>query len=286
MNPFRHVILGLLLVSATVTAGCSGADDATVVGSSTVAADATTTPPSVAAPSTTATTTTAAPPTSAVAPPPTPTAAPPATSTVVDARPAFRSSISPVDPATRARMDGLSMRPGCPVGYDDLRYLRMSFRTFEGATALGEMVVHRDSAEAIVSVFQRLYEMDFPIRRMQLVDDFGAGPTPADGASDFRSIEADNTSAFNCRNTTGATSFSQHSYGRAIDLNPIENPYVTTSGTTSHDASRPFLDRTTPRPGVVLAGSATVEAFASIGWEWGGTWAGIKDYQHFSENGH
>lgn len=148
------------------------------------------------------------------------------------------------------------------------------------------MVVHRDAVEALRTVFAELFSQRYPIRRMVLVDDYGAESSPRQGASDFRSIEDDNTSAFNCRWTTGSDSeFSQHSYGRALDLNPIENPYVTRSGTTSHVASRPFLDRTTPRPGAVIAGDPVVDAFAAVGWGWGGAWSGAKDYQHFSATG-
>ena len=98
----------------------------------------------------------------------------------------------------------------------------------------------------------------FPIRRMIPVDAYGG--------SDFRSIEADNTSAFNCRYVDGTTRWSEHAYGRAIDLNPIENPYVTSAGTTSHRASRPYLRRTPYRPGMAAEGGTLVRAFdASAG---------------------
>jgi hypothetical protein len=120
---------------------------------------------------------------------------------------------------------------------------------------------------------------------MQLVDDFGPADDPDDGADDFASIEADNTSAFNCRLRTGSTTeFSQHSYGTAIDLNPLRNPYVGTSGTTSHPASVPYLERS-PRPGVITGDGPVVAAFREIGWSWGGDWSTVKDYQHFSLSG-
>ena len=100
---------------------------------------------------------------------------------------------------------------------------------------------------------------------MQLVDHYGG--------DDFRSIEADNTSAFNCRAATGSTHWSQHAYGLAIDVNPIENPYVS-GGTSSHPASRPYLDRSRRRPGMAYEGGVLVEAFRAAGWGWGGSWAG------------
>jgi hypothetical protein len=125
-------------------------------------------------------------------------------------------------------------------------------------------------------VLRRLYAVRFPLRRMVPVDVYGG--------SDFRSIEADNTSAFNCRYVDGTRRWSEHAYGRAIDLNPIENPFVS-GGRTSHPASVPYLDRTPCRPGMACPGNALVRAFAAIGWGWGGDWASVKDYQHFSASG-
>jgi hypothetical protein len=109
-------------------------------------------------------------------------------------------------------------------------------------------------------------------------------PIEAYGGSDFRSIEADNTSAFNCRSATGSSRWSEHAYGRAIDVNPIENPYVE-GGRTSHEASVPYLDRSRPRRGMAVEGGALVRAFDRVGWGWGGRWSGAKDYQHFSASG-
>ena len=110
-------------------------------------------------------------------------------------------------------------------------------------------------------------------------------PVDAYGGSDFRSIEADNSSSFNCRNATGSSSWSNHAYGLAIDVDPIENPYVTASGSVAHTASRPYLNRARIRPGMAYPGGVLVSAFRSIGWGWGGYWSGDRDYQHFSYNG-
>jgi len=109
-------------------------------------------------------------------------------------------------------------------------------------------------------------------------------PVDAYGGSDFRSIEADNTSAFNCRYVEGTTRWSEHAYGRAIDVNPIENPYVS-GGRTSHPASRTYVDRSRRRPGMAYERGALVRAFDAIGWGWGGRWTSVKDYQHFSASG-
>ena len=126
--------------------------------------------------------------------------------------------------------------------------------------------------------FGELYAARFPIRRML--------PIEAYGGSDFGSIEADNTSAFNCRSATGSTHWSEHAYGRAIDLDPIENPYVS-GGSTSHTASRPYVDRARAagRPGVITETGVVTRAFGRIGWGWGGRWSGTRDYQHLSASG-
>ena len=126
----------------------------------------------------------------------------------------------------------------------------------------------------MVGVFRALYEQRFPIRRMRLVDAY-------DG-SDARSMAADNTSAFNCRKVTGGTTWSEHSYGRAVDLNPVQNPYVAGS-TVAPPAGASYVDRSPLRKGMVTPGVRS--AFASIGWGWGGSWATKKDYQHFSATG-
>ena len=169
------------------------------------------------------------------------------------------------------------MAAGLPVGLDDLRLVRARFVGIDGRAHTGRIVVHRDVATDVVAVLRRLYAARFPIRRMVPVDAYGG--------SDFRSIEADNTSAFNCRYVDGTARWSEHAYGRTIDLNPIENPYVTSNGTTSHPASRPYLRRSPYRPGMAVEGGALVRAFAAVGWSWGGRWSGARDFQHFSASG-
>jgi hypothetical protein len=193
------------------------------------------------------------------------------------AAPPFHGTISPIGPKLRARMTGVSWQPGCPVPLSGLRLLTLSYRGFDGRSHTGRLVVGTASARPLLDVFRRLYAVGFPIRRMQVVDDYAG--------DDFRSIEADNTSAFNCRRATGSSRWSEHAYGRAVDVNPIENPYVS-GGRTSHAASRPYLDRSRLRPGMAYPGGVLVSAFRAIGWGWGGVWPGsIRDYQHFSASG-
>ena len=190
--------------------------------------------------------------------------------------PPFRSSVSVVGPAARDAMTPSVWRPGCPVGFRDLRIVRVSTWTFGGRVRRGTIVVHRDVARQVVRVMRALFAARFPIRRMRPIEHYGG--------DDFRSIEADNTSAFNCRTVGGSSRWSEHAYGRAIDLNPLENPYVS-GGRTSHRGSRRYLDRSAGLPGMVVEGDAVVRAFDAAGWGWGGRWRGDKDYQHFSASG-
>jgi hypothetical protein len=197
--------------------------------------------------------------------------------TAVGGTPLFKGSVTALPASLRATMTGLSWHRGCPVGLDELRLVRARHWGFDGRVHTGRLVVHRDVAGSVLGVLRRLYAARFPIRRMVPVDAYGA--------SDFRSIEADNTSAFNCRYVDGTTRWSEHSYGRAIDLNPIENPYVTAAGTTSHPASRRYLHRSPYRPGMAVEGGVVVRTFEAAGWGWGGRWSGDRDYQHFSASG-
>jgi hypothetical protein len=189
----------------------------------------------------------------------------------------FRGTVSPISPALARQMTGVSWHRGCPVGLGDLRAIRATYHGFDGRDHTGTLIVHRDVASQFLTALRRLYAEGFPIRRIVPVDAYGG--------SDFSSIEADNTSAFNCRYVDGTTRWSEHAYGRAIDINPIENPYVTSAGTTSHPASRPYVRRDPFRPGMAVEGHALVRAFDSVGFGWGGRWSGAKDYQHFSASG-
>ncbi len=197
--------------------------------------------------------------------------------TAASGQPVFAGSIRTIDRDLRRRMTGNSWRPGCPVGLADLRLLKLKYRGFAGGIRWGYLVVHESAAPRMLKVFRRVFEAGFRIRRMRLVDAYGA--------DDHRSMNADNTSAFNCREVAGSPGvWSRHAFGRAIDINPIENPYVSGSH-VSPAKGRPFASRTPHRRGMIGARGRVVRAFAAVGWEWGGNWFGTKDYQHFSASG-
>lgn len=186
------------------------------------------------------------------------------------APPPFTSEVRPVT-ATEL---GRSWRPGCPVGPADLSLVRLTHWDFEGRVRGGRLVVHDAVAAEVVTVFTTLYRERFPIRLMQPVDAY-------DG-DDAASMAADNTSGFNCRRavTEGAASWSTHAYGRAVDVNPVENPYLF-GGRVLPPAGAGYVDRSTYRPGMAVPGGVPVRAFAAVGWSWGGEWTS-PDYQHFS----
>lgn len=195
-----------------------------------------------------------------------------------ESAPTFHGRATPIDVALRGRMTGVSWHRGCPVGFAGLRLLMVSHWGFDGRVHRGRLVVNRDAAAAMLGTMRRLFALRYPIRQMRLVDAYGA--------DDHRSMAADNTSAFNCRFVAGSAGvWSEHAYGRAIDLNPLENPYVTASGYVSPPGGAPYADRSRRVPGLVHRGGPVVAAFAAAGWEWGGNWPWPKDYQHFSDTG-
>jgi poly-gamma-glutamate synthesis protein (capsule biosynthesis protein) len=182
------------------------------------------------------------------------------------------AEIGPVPPVVRARMEGVSWHggdPRCPR-WSDLAYLQLDHVAFDG-TARGELVVAAALAARTVALFRRLWQLGFPIRQLRLVDDFAA--------SDDASMSADNSSAFNFRVVAGTDVLSQHALGRAIDINPVENPWRKPQRIVP-DAGRAFADRTAIRPGMIVRPGPVVAALDELGWEWGGDWRHAYDDHH------
>jgi hypothetical protein len=189
--------------------------------------------------------------------------------------PAFKATQSPVPAAVAERMRAKSWRPGCPVPIADLRYLKLSHWGIDGAVHEGELVVHRSLAAEVVTIFGALFEQRFPIEKMRLIEAY-------DGDDD-RSVADNNTSAFNCRPVAGKPSvLSQHSYGRAIDINPLWNPMVV-GDQVMPPAGAPFLAAKKPPAGSLRKGDRAVGELTRRGWTWGGDWVSMKDYQHFQK---
>jgi hypothetical protein len=140
-------------------------------------------------------------------------------------------------------------------------------------------VVNASVAEDVEWVFRRLFRAGFPIKHIALPRKWRPGRNG--GYASTRSV----TAAFICRPVTDGTSLSQHSYGWAIDINPLQNPYVRLDGSVLRRAAKAYVDRSQQLPGMIHASGIVVRSFARIGWEWGGDWTSIKDYMHFSLTG-
>ena len=155
--------------------------------------------------------------------------------------------------------------------------LTVSFIGFDGGNHTGQIVVHAEEADAVVEAFRQLYAARFPIRKMKpIFTQFEY--------EDFETLD-DNSTGFTCRNAVDANAaphWSNHAYGKAIDINPIENPYLN-GGKVLPAVGAAFTDRSNVRPGMAVDGSVVVDAFRSVGWDWG---ASFLDYQHFSTTGH
>ncbi len=189
----------------------------------------------------------------------------------------FAGGIYPLTGQVRRHIRTMNWHPGCPVPLDDLRLVRVRYWNFRGQVRTGPLVLNQKVARDVLRVFRRLFRSRFPIHRI----DLAPRPKPIDWES-TRNL----SSSFNCRSATGNPGvLSEHSYGWAVDINPLQNPYVRSDGSVLRAAARPYRDRTRRRVGMIHPGDVVVRSFAAIGWGWGGNWQTIKDYMHFSLTG-
>ncbi len=191
--------------------------------------------------------------------------------------PAWTGHAEAIGPDLAQAMTGVSWHEGCPVPLADLRLVHLDHVGFDGNRHRGRLVVHADTVDAVMTAFRRMYEARFPIERVTLVDDVGG--------NDDAAMAANLTTAFNCRRVTGGSGWSEHATGRAIDVNPLQNPYISSRGTVLPPGGAAYTDRSAPAIGLIVEGGPAVAAFDAVGWGWGGRWSSIKDYQHFSASG-
>jgi len=167
---------------------------------------------------------------------------------------------------------GVSFPENTPFPLSDLTYLTITHVNFEGEDQVGHMIVAAAIGDEVLDIFREIYESGFPIYSVRLIDYFDA--------DDYLSIAANNSSAFNFRYIANTTTISRHGFGMAIDINPVQNPYVR-GNTVLPAAGSAYLDRTDVRPGMIVRGDAVYQAFISRGWTWGGNWTSLRDYHHF-----
>jgi hypothetical protein len=191
------------------------------------------------------------------------------------APPAFQATQAAIPAPVAERMRAHSWRAGCPVPIAELAYVQLSHYGTDGAVHTGELVVHRELAAEVIAIFKALFAQRFPVEKMRL--------TEAYDGDDDRSMADNNPSAFNCRGVPGKPNvFSRHSFGRAIDINPLWNPMLA-DGKVMPPAGAPFVYQKPPGPGLLRKGDAAVLEFTRRGWTWGGDWTSMKDYQHFQK---
>lgn len=169
---------------------------------------------------------------------------------------------------------GASWRPGCPVGPAQLQRIVVRHIDFDGRPQRGELIVHEDLVPQVVTIFEQLYQLRYPIEKIRPVAEYP-------GAADELSMEDNNTSAFSCRDIPGTGHWAQHAYGRAIDLNPVVNPFIDATGAVQPNNAGGYLNRTNTAPGLLHDGDPAVRVFTDRGWRWGGYWKTPIDYQHF-----
>jgi hypothetical protein len=187
---------------------------------------------------------------------------------------AFR--LSSLSQTQRSKMIGVTWRKGCPVGLEKLREVHVRHHTPTEEQASGVLIVHKNVAQETLEIFRKLFQAGFVIQEIRPAA-YGAG-------DDDHLMATNTTSGFNCRRVTGGKGFSKHSYGRAIDINPLWNPYVKGKKVMPPKGEPYARNRKKLNPkGLMLPRSLPVKLFTQAGWTWGGNWKSLKDFQHFEK---
>lgn len=189
-------------------------------------------------------------------------------------------SYGKVPKAVREKVNGISYRPNPDISFQDLRYVKVKYHGYDGKIKDGQLLVHKSIAKDTVEIFQELFTMQYPIESIQLIDDYGA--------DDTKSMEANNTSAFNYRIVAGTRHLSNHAYGKAIDINPRVNPFVKRNSITPENG-KVYAQRDVKKCkgkykyNMIHRNDRVYRLFRKHGFKWGGDWITYKDYQHFEK---
>ncbi|HSS73593.1 MAG TPA: M15 family metallopeptidase [Gaiellaceae bacterium] len=207
-----------------------------------------------------------------------------ATLSIALVAPAFHTSTTLLPHKVFSELKAGYWHEGCPTPLTDLRLLTVGYWGFDNRAHHGQLVVNKAAAGPLAKAFGQLYELRFPIRHMRLAFMYGPPRGRPKGGDITGSFSCRKAVPSPCNGNASGTHWSNHAYGLALDLNPVENPYVG-CGMTRDKTALSYLDRSNTRKGMVTP--AVIRAFASVGWGWGGSWTGdTKDYMHFSYNGH
>ncbi|MBQ6920011.1 MAG: M15 family metallopeptidase [Synergistaceae bacterium] len=180
--------------------------------------------------------------------------------------------VSEIDDSLMARMKGKSYKDNCPIPVRDLRYVHVLHKDLNGDTHEGELVCNVYIADDVLEIFKGLYEAGYPIEKVRLVDEYDA--------DDETSMRDNNSSCFNFRFITQSTKISKHGLGLAVDINTLYNPYVKGEHVEPATAKE-YTDRSKDFPYKIERGDLCFRLFSEHGFEWGGDWKSLKDYQHF-----
>ena len=187
-------------------------------------------------------------------------------------------------------MNGKSYIENPDISYDDLRYIKVLHYNFRHQIQVGELVVNQAIAEECRQIFMELFQEEYEINSMYLIDRYYEKDQARNGEQvDISSINDDNTSAFHYRKIAGTEVLSNHAYGMAIDINPLENPYVKEADLQQTVASpykdyNSYKDRSAQLTHMISKEDACYRIFKAHGFQWGGEWNGNKDYQHFEKD--
>jgi hypothetical protein len=188
--------------------------------------------------------------------------------------PAAHIGYSSIPTNIQQKITGTSFNKNTPVKMNDLSYVKVRYIGFDNKEHIGELIVHKKLAKEVLAIFEELYQKRFPIEKIKLIDEYKG--------SDDLSMKDNNTSAFNTRPIAGTKKLSNHSYGIAIDINPLQNPEIE-GNKVSPATARMYANRKAIRKGMIVKGNACYNAFKKRGWSWGGEWKSVKDYQHFEK---
>jgi len=187
----------------------------------------------------------------------------------------FKSRISSLPFDKQTQIKKYAWHPNCPISLNNLAYIELTYWGYDHQPHRGILIVNKTLAIEVVAIFKILYERRFPIQRMEPIEVFKG--------NDMAAMKANNTAAYHCRPITGKVGiFSQHSYGRAIDINPLVNPYQKGNIILPPNGDI-FLNRDQSYPGKIVRGDEVYREFKKYGWKWGGDWSTLKDYQHFEK---
>ena len=187
------------------------------------------------------------------------------------------NEIRPINQTIKTLMiNGNTWKKNCPVNLKDLRYLKIEYLGFDNKSHIGELIVHKNVAKEVSKIFKKLKAIKYPIYQMKLASYYKG--------NDKISMKNNNTSAFNCRLMTGSKiKWSKHSYGKAIDINPIQNPYIKKNkvlpkeGTKYINLNRKHFTSQSNDKAIIIKNDKIIKIFKNYGWIWGGNWTNLKD---------